>query len=61
MTEDYNFIYMPIEVIGNTIYILTNYDAPKYRVMTADINSPNIRNWKELVQKMNQYSPAHRL
>ena len=49
MTEDYNFIYMPIEVIGNTIYILTNYDAPKYRVMTADINSPNIRNWKELV------------
>ena len=49
MTEDYNFIYMPIEVIGNTIYVLTNYDAPKYRVMTADINSPNIRNWKELV------------
>lgn len=49
MTEDYNFIYMPIEVIGNTIYILTNYDAPKYRVMTTDINSPNIRNWKELV------------
>lgn len=49
MTEDYNFIYMPIEVIGNTIYVLTNYDAPKYRVMTTDINSPNIRNWKELV------------
>lgn len=49
MTEDYNFIYMPIEVIGNTIYVLTNYGAPKYRVMTADINSPNIRNWKELV------------
>lgn len=49
MTEDYNFIYMPIEVIGNTIYVLTNYDAPKYRVMTTDINSPSIRNWKELV------------
>lgn len=44
---DYN--YNPIAVIGDKIYFLTNYGAPKYRIMTADIKSPKIENWKELI------------
>lgn len=49
MTQDYEPSYYPIEVIGNTVYILTNYNAPKYRIMAADIALPNIKNWKEFI------------
>ena len=49
LTEDMEYTYSPIEVIGNKIFLLTNYGAPKYRVMTADIASPALKDWKELI------------
>lgn len=49
IAEDFEYSYYPIEVVGNSIYIMTNYMAPKYRIMIADVNSPQIKNWKELV------------
>ncbi|MDR0542915.1 MAG: S9 family peptidase, partial [Dysgonamonadaceae bacterium] len=49
LTEDMEYSYYPIEVIGNTIYLITNYQSPKYRIMTADIASPKLSDWKELV------------
>lgn len=41
--------YSPIGIIDNKIYIFTNYKAPKRRIMVADINSPTLKNWKELI------------
>jgi prolyl oligopeptidase len=49
LTDDMEYIYSPIEVIGNRIYLITNYGAPKYRIMTADISAPQLKDWKELV------------
>ncbi len=49
LTTDFDYQYSPIEVIGNNIYLFTNYGAPKNRIMVADINSPKLENWKELV------------
>jgi len=49
MTSDFEFTYSPIEVIGDKIYILTNYKAPKNRLMVADINKPGIKDWQEVV------------
>ncbi len=49
LTTDFDFQYMPIEVIGNQMYIFTNYGAPKNRIMTADINHPKLEDWKELI------------
>lgn len=49
LTTDFDYQYYPIEVIGNHIYIYTNYGAPKNRIMVADINHPKLENWKELV------------
>jgi prolyl oligopeptidase len=49
LTDDMEYIYSPIEVIGDKIYLLTNYGAPKYRIMTADISSPQLKDWKELI------------
>jgi prolyl oligopeptidase len=49
LTEDMEYTYSPIEVIGNKIFMFTNYGAPKYRIMTADIASPGLQNWVELI------------
>jgi prolyl oligopeptidase len=35
--------------IGNTLYIPTNYEAPRYRVMRADPANPAMENWTEAV------------
>jgi prolyl oligopeptidase len=49
LTENMEDTYLPIEVIGNTIYLYTNYLAPKYRIMTADVAAPALGDWKERV------------
>ncbi|GHS93708.1 prolyl endopeptidase [Bacteroidia bacterium] len=49
LTNDMEYSYYPIEVIGNKIYFITNYQSPKYRIMTADIAAPKLSEWKELV------------
>lgn len=49
MTGDCSKTYAPIEIIGDNIYMLTNADAPKYRLMIANINKPGYQDWKELV------------
>ena len=49
MTSDMNYEYGVIDTDGSTIYILTNWKAPKYRVMVADASKPQISNWKELI------------
>ena len=49
LTTDLDYQYYPIEVIGDRIYIYTNYGAPKNRIMVADINHPKLEDWKELV------------
>lgn len=49
LTTDFDYQYKPVEVIGDKIYLYTNYDAPKNRIMVADIRNPKLGNWKELV------------
>lgn len=49
LTTDLDYQYYPIEVIGDQMYIYTNYGAPKNRIMVADINRPKLEDWKELV------------
>nr|WP_320036501.1 prolyl oligopeptidase family serine peptidase [uncultured Bacteroides sp.] len=49
LASDFNYEYSPIEVIGNKIFFSTNFGAPKSKIMVADINSPKLENWKDLV------------
>ena len=37
------------EAIGDKLYIFTNDNAPNYRLMIADKNNPDYRNWKVLI------------
>lgn len=49
LTTDFDYSYSPIDVIGNKIYIVTNYKADNYKIMIADLNAPKLENWKELI------------
>ena len=49
LTTDFEYNYSPIEVIGNQLYLYTNYGAPKGYIMVADINKPLLADWKTLV------------
>jgi prolyl oligopeptidase len=49
IASDYEYQYAPVEVTGNTVYFYTNYNAPKYRLAKADINSPEVKNWKDVI------------
>lgn len=53
MTGDASKNYSPIEVMGDSIFILTNAGAQKNRIMVADIRKPGFSDWQELVPEGN--------
>ena len=46
---DMDYFYNPIKVLDGKIYLQTNYDAPKGRVVVAPVDAPQIANWKDLI------------
>lgn len=53
IASDYEYKYSPIEVIGNKIYLYTNHNAPKGKVVVADFNNPFSKDWKDLIPQGN--------
>jgi len=49
LTDNMEETYSPIELVDNQLFIFTNHNAPKYRIMTVDIASPQLQNWRELI------------
>jgi prolyl oligopeptidase len=43
------YAYVPLAVIGSTLYLQTNDGAPRSRVIAMDIQHPERANWKEIV------------
>ena len=41
------------EVIGDKMYILTNDNAPNYKLLTGDTKNPDSKNWKVLIPESN--------
>jgi prolyl oligopeptidase len=39
----------PIENIGNTVYLVTNLEAPNKKVVTVDISNPTPENWTDFI------------
>src|SRR5439155_994626 len=48
VTTGKEFLYMG-EILGGKLYILTNEDAPRYRVFVVDAANPSRENWKEII------------
>ncbi len=49
MATDMDYQYAPLEVIDGKIYLFTNYGAPKNRIMVADLDKREPKDWTELV------------
>ncbi len=49
MTNNQALQYSPIETVGDKIYLFTNQDAPKGKLMVTDIKHPGIDEWKTIV------------
>lgn len=49
MTSDMNYYYSPVENIDNQILIVTNYGAPRGRLMSASTAAPGVNSWLEMV------------
>ena len=37
------------EIGGDTLFLLTNWNAPRHRVLAVDLNKPAPANWKEII------------
>ena len=49
LTDNMDYQYSPIYNEGNTIYLYTNYGAPKGRIMVVDVRKPGINDWQEFI------------
>ena len=49
IADNMDYQYMPIDVINDEIYIYTNYDAPKGRVVKVSAKAPQMENWKDII------------
>ncbi len=49
LADNLDYIYSPVEVLGERILFMTNDGAPKYKVMEATLAAPELKNWKEVV------------
>ena len=49
IADNMDYFYNPIKVIDGKIYIQTNYDAPKGRVVIAPVEKPQIENWVDVI------------
>jgi prolyl oligopeptidase len=36
-------------IAGDTIYLLTNWNAPRWRLMAADVKNPGRKHWREII------------
>ncbi|MCL2072889.1 MAG: prolyl oligopeptidase family serine peptidase [Marinilabiliaceae bacterium] len=51
LTDNMEFSYYPIEIIGDKLFLITNYGAPRYKIMTTNILTPEIDNWTDFISE----------
>ena len=49
IADDMDYQYGPIDVIDGTLYIFTNYNAPKGRICKVSTKAPQMANWVDVI------------
>jgi prolyl oligopeptidase len=60
VTRGKEFLYSG-EVLGGKLYILTNEDAPRYRVFVVDASNPARQNWREIIPQRDSVLQSGRI
>ncbi len=49
LTTGFNYEYKVLDQLGDNLMVLTNYQAPKYKLVRINVNSLNIGNWVDVL------------
>lgn len=49
ITDQQTHDISPLDVIDGKLYLFTNKDAPKGRIVVTDVDNPGMENWKDIV------------
>lgn len=49
LMDRFEFEFNPVENVGDTLFVRTNYKAPKYRLIKIDTNHPEEKNWVDII------------
>jgi len=49
LMASYEYEFNAVENIGDNLYVLTNYKAPKYRLVKINTNQPEEANWVDII------------
>ena len=49
IADDMDYQYGPIDVLDGTLYIFTNYNAPKGRICRVSAKAPQMENWEDVI------------
>jgi prolyl oligopeptidase len=49
LMDSYESEFNPVESEGDDLYVLTNYKAPKYRLVKINTNKPEEKNWVDII------------
>jgi prolyl oligopeptidase len=49
ISENFDSDFIPIDVLDENVLVLTNYKAPKYRLLSIDPKNPGEKYWKEII------------
>ncbi|MBU3676423.1 MAG: S9 family peptidase, partial [Chitinophagaceae bacterium] len=58
----YQYNYDVVDVINNMAYVITNYQAPNYKLVAINPNNPDPKNWKTILpEKEYKLESVHRV
>jgi prolyl oligopeptidase len=49
LTTGFNYEYSVLDHVDNNLIVLTNYNAPKYKLVRINVNSLDIGNWVDII------------
>ncbi len=61
LMDSYGYEFNPVENIGDELFVLTNYKAPKYRLIRINTNKPDEANWVDVIPEKNDVLESVRL
>ena len=61
LMESYEFEFNPVENIGDDLFVLTNYKAPKYRLIKINTNKPAESDWVDVIPEKKDVLESVRL
>lgn len=53
LTTGFNFDYKVVDQVGDNFIVLTNFQAPKYKLVRINVNTLNVGNWVDVIPDKN--------